>query len=167
MTSSSLQSALPRVTFTAKFLATAKPGRDANGEPRYKEYRDAISLLRWAVQPSGHGSPIIRYRRPGTGKSAKLTFDHKLSLAALRHAAAAAVVQIEQGTDPSPPRVAAAAKPAQADNETSRRRSSCSWSCTPGAGIGRAPSRALSGSSAGWSCRHGGGARSTASAVGM
>ena len=118
MTSSSLPSTLPRVTFTPKFLATAKPGRDANGEPRYIEYRDAISPLRWAVQPSGHGSPIIRYRRPGTYKSAKLTFDRKLSLAALRHAAAAAVVQIEEGTDPSPPRVAAAAKPAQADDET-------------------------------------------------
>jgi hypothetical protein len=42
------------VTFTAKFVTSAKPRRNAAGEPVYIEYRDAISPLRLAVQPSGH-----------------------------------------------------------------------------------------------------------------
>jgi integrase len=89
-------------TFTAKFVAAAKPRRNAASEPIYTEYRDAISPLRLAVQPSGHRSLIVRYRRPADGKPAKLTLVNGITLAAARHAAAAALLQLEQGIDPSP-----------------------------------------------------------------
>lgn len=93
------------VNFTVKFVTSAKPQRNTAGAPKYTEYKDAISPLRLAVQESGHKSAIVRYRRPD-GRPAKLTLkDVPLTaLAALRHAAAAALVQLEQGIDPSPPR---------------------------------------------------------------
>jgi integrase len=92
-----------RFAFTARFLATAKPQLNAAGVPEYTEYRDAISPLRLAVQSSGHRSLIVRYRRPGDGKPAKLTL-RDMGLAAARHAAAAALLQLEKGVDPSPRR---------------------------------------------------------------
>jgi integrase len=88
--------------FTTKFMASAKP---RNGD--YTEYRDALSPLRLAVQPSGHKSLIVRYRRPDDGKTAKLTVKDAGTLAAARHAAVAALEKIERGVDPSPRRTAA------------------------------------------------------------
>jgi integrase len=95
------------VTFTAKFVTSAKPRRNGTGASEYTEYRDAISPLRLAVQPSGVRSLIVRYRRPDDGKSAKLTLRTTTSLAAARHAAAAAMLKLEQGIDPSPRRLPA------------------------------------------------------------
>jgi Arm DNA-binding domain len=104
-------------TFTAKFVAAAKPRRNAAGEPVYTEYRDAISPLRLAVQSSGHRSLIVRYRRPSDGKTAKLTLSNEATLAAARHAAAAALLQLERGIDPSPRRSSpASAAPARDDS---------------------------------------------------
>jgi integrase len=93
--------------FTAKFLASAGARTDAAGAPVYTEYKDAISPLRLTVQPSGHKSAIVRYRRPD-GRPAKLTIKGVplTALAALRQAAATALAQLEQGVDPSPPRAA-------------------------------------------------------------
>jgi integrase len=94
-------------TFTVKFVAAAKPHRNATGESVYTELRDAISPLRLAIQPSGHRSLIVRYRRPIDGKPAKLTLN-ETTLGAARHAAAAALLQLEQGIDPSPRRTSPA-----------------------------------------------------------
>jgi hypothetical protein len=106
MSVSEKASTVTSVTFTTKFLATAKPRGNTAGEPVYTEYKDVISPLRLAVQPSGHKSAVVRYRRPD-GCTAKLTLKGVplSSLAALRHAAAAALAQLEQGIDPSPRRV--------------------------------------------------------------
>ena len=87
--------------FTTKFMSSAKP---RNGS--YTEYRDALSPLRLAVQSSGHKSFIVRYRRPGDGKTAKLTLQNVNTLAAARHTAVAALEKIERGIDPSPRRTA-------------------------------------------------------------
>jgi Arm DNA-binding domain len=108
-------------TFTAKFIATAGARTDAAGAPVYTEYKDAISPLRLAVQPSGHKSAVVRYRRPD-GRTAKLTLkDVPLtSLAALRHAAAAALAQLEQGIDPSPPRATPTPAPSARDDSIER-----------------------------------------------
>jgi integrase len=109
------------VTFTIKFVTSAKPRRNAAGAPIYTEYKDVISPLRLAVQESGHKSAIVRYRRPD-GRPAKLTFkDIPLtSLAVLRQAAAAAFVQLEQGNDPSPPRTATQLAPPLQDDSIER-----------------------------------------------
>jgi integrase len=105
-----------RLAFTARFVETARPDRKATGEPKYTEYSDAISPLRLAVQPSGYRSLIVRYRRPNDGKPAKLTLKDGLSLAAARHAAAAAMLQLEQGNDPSPRRSPAKPQPSGDDD---------------------------------------------------
>jgi integrase len=105
------------IVFTARFLATAKPRRSATGAPVYTEYRDAISPLRLAVQSSGYRSLIIRYRRPGDGKTAKYTLKNSMTLAASRHAAAAVMLQLEQGIDPSPRRSFTAA-PHRGDDDS-------------------------------------------------
>jgi integrase len=105
-------------TFTAKFMASAKPRCNVAGAPVYTEYKDAISPLRLAVQPSGHKRAIVRYRRPD-GRTAKLTLKGVplSSLAALRQAAATALAQLEEGIDPSPPRAATQpAAPVQDDS---------------------------------------------------
>ena len=79
--------------------------------PRAKrtEYPDAgCPGLYLIVQPGGGRSWALRYRRPG-GKSAKLTLgaagEDGLSLAAARHAAAAARLRLDQGADPAPKRL--------------------------------------------------------------
>jgi integrase len=90
---------------TARTVETAKPKRNAGGEALRAEYPDAACPgLYLVVQPRGARSWALRYRRPG-GKSAKLTLGDAgkggLSLAAARHAAAAARHRLEQGIDPA------------------------------------------------------------------
>jgi integrase len=108
-------------TFTAKFIAHVRARTSAAGTPVYTEYKDAISPLRLAVQPSGHKSAVVRYRRPD-GRTAKLTLkDVPLTaLAALRHAAAAALARLEQGIDPSPSRATPAPAPPARDDSIER-----------------------------------------------
>src|ERR1700730_8541889 len=94
---------------TDRFVANAKPGRDDAGKPIRAEYSDAACPgLRLIVQPTGSRSWALRYRRPD-GRTAKKTFDGKLSLAAARAAASAARLELERGTDPAPPRLPIAA----------------------------------------------------------
>jgi integrase len=69
---------------------------------RYFEVADGTSGLRLAVFPSGAKSWIARYRRPDSGKTAKLTIGKcpamSLSTARIRVAEASAAVAV--GTDP-------------------------------------------------------------------
>src|SRR5262245_53792584 len=88
---------------TARFVGAAKP------QARRTEYPDAgCPGLHLIVQTTGTRSWAMRYRRPD-GKSAKLTLgkagEGGLSLASARHAAAAARLRLEQGTDPAPKRL--------------------------------------------------------------
>jgi integrase len=94
---------------TDRFVANAKPKRDAAGKLIRAEYSDAASPgLRLIVQGTGSRSWALRYRRPD-GRTAKKTFDGKLSLTAARAAASAARLELERGTDPAPQRLPAAA----------------------------------------------------------
>jgi len=81
----------------------------------YYELADA-SGLRLGIQPTGSRSWLTRYRRPGDGKTAKLTHDAS-SLAAARVAHAEALRQLAEGIDPGADkqRVRAEAKQAEAD----------------------------------------------------
>lgn len=90
---------------TARTVETARPKRNGVGKTVRTEYPDAACIgLYLIVQPSGARSWALRYRRPG-GKTAKLTLgaagEGGLSLAAARHAAAAARHRLEQGIDPA------------------------------------------------------------------
>jgi len=63
------------------------------------------------VQPSGKKSFALRYRRPGTGKPAKLTLGNGgMSLAMARKAAADAMLEVSQGRDPGAQKKVAGAK---------------------------------------------------------
>jgi integrase len=95
---------MPTRVLTARTVETARP-RQSAGQLARAEYPDAACIgLYLVVQPSGARSWALRYRRPG-GKSAKLTLGDAgkggLSLAAARHAAAAARHRLEQGIDPA------------------------------------------------------------------
>jgi integrase len=90
---------------TARAVEIARPKQNATGQPVRTEYPDAACIgLYLIVQPSGARSWALRYRRPG-GENAKLTLgdagEDGLSLAAARHAAAAARHRLEQGIDPA------------------------------------------------------------------
>jgi integrase len=90
---------------TDRFVANAKPRRDAAGKAIRAEYSDAACPgLRLLVQPTGSKSWALRYRRPD-GRTAKKTFPGTLTLAAARAAASAARLEIERGTDPAPQRL--------------------------------------------------------------
>jgi hypothetical protein len=91
------------------------PGRASS--PAVRSTASFATTHRLAVQASGHKSAIVRFRRPD-GRTAKLTLKGTpFTLAALRHAAAAAMAQLEDGIDPSPPRVSApAVAPAARDH---------------------------------------------------
>src|SRR5262245_5487678 len=67
------------------------------------ELTDGTSGLRLVVQPSGARSWCIRYRRPGSRRTAKLTIGSwpAVSLAQARADAAAALREIADGNDPS------------------------------------------------------------------
>jgi integrase len=94
---------------TARAVETMRPRRDAAGEAIRAEYPDAACPgLYLVVQPSGARSWALRYRRPN-GKTAKLTLGKDLTLAAARHAASAARLQLERGADPAPKRLSATA----------------------------------------------------------
>jgi integrase len=68
------------------------------------------------VQPGGHKSYAVRYRF--AGKTRKLTLPGGLSLAAVRRAAADALYQVEQGTDPAVTRAQQKQKQRLADADT-------------------------------------------------
>ena len=74
----------------------------ANLKPRAARYEvpDSSSGLRVVVQPSGARGWCVRFRRPDR-RSAKLTLDSTLSLAAARIAAAAALHDVAVGKDPA------------------------------------------------------------------
>src|SRR5262245_8217039 len=67
------------------------------------ELTDGTSGLRLVVQPSGARSWCIRYRRPDSRKTAKLTLGSwpAVSLAQARAEAAAALREIDNGVDPA------------------------------------------------------------------
>ncbi len=63
------------------------------------------------VQPSGKKSFALRYRRPGTGRPAKLTLGNGgMALALARKAAADAMLEVSQGRDPGAEKKVARAK---------------------------------------------------------
>jgi integrase len=71
------------------------------------------------LQPSGHRSWCVRYRRPQDGKPAKLTLGNGgMTLAEARKAAADAMLEIERGRDPGRAKEAARAKLAAAKADT-------------------------------------------------
>jgi integrase len=67
---------------------------------RYEIADAAAHGLRVVVWPSGEQSYILRYRRPGNRKTAKLTFQRGISLATARKLAADANYELAQGRDP-------------------------------------------------------------------
>jgi integrase len=99
---------MPRQLLTARFVAAAKPRRNAAGAAVRTEYPDAgCAGLHLIVQPTGACSWALRYRQPDR-ISVKITLGRAgeggLSLAAARHAAAAARHRIERGDKPTPAR---------------------------------------------------------------
>lgn len=98
-----------KMTSLAKKLLTARSVETAQPKATRAEYPDAGSPgLYLIVQPTGARSWALRYRRPD-GTNAKLTLgkagEGGLSLAAARHAAAAARLRLEQGDDPAAKRL--------------------------------------------------------------
>jgi integrase len=90
---------------TARFVAAARPKRNGVGNAVRAEYPDAACPgLHLIVQPTGSRSWAFRFRRRTDRKSVKLTIgkagEGGLSLAAARHAAAAARHRFEQGVAP-------------------------------------------------------------------
>src|SRR5262245_45239697 len=94
-----------RKRLTTKAIENAKPRAE-----RY-EISDGGGPLRLVVQPSGHKSFAVRYRRPNKEKkTAKLTLDPAwpvLTLASARKAAADALHDLAQGNDPAKARAEA------------------------------------------------------------
>jgi integrase len=82
---------------TALTIENLKPG------PVRREIPDGKSRgLYLVLQPSGHRSWCVRYRRPQDGRPAKYTIGNgNLSLATARKLAADAMLEIEQGRDPA------------------------------------------------------------------
>jgi len=76
--------------------------------------------LRVVVWPSGERSYILRYRRPGNKKPAKLTFQRGISLAAARKLAADANYELQQGRDPGEAKKDAKTKAAKVAADTVR-----------------------------------------------
>jgi integrase len=74
-----------------------------NAKPRpvgYEISDDDQRGLRLAVHPTGQKSWVVRYRRPVSGKSRKLTLKPGLGLAEARKLAGDAMFQVAQGIDP-------------------------------------------------------------------
>jgi len=84
----------PRVRLTPKTIENLRP------QGAYYEVRDVLSPLRIGVQSSGHKSFLFRYRRPGNGKAAKLTFPAGTTLADARVLAAVAAKDVAEKRDP-------------------------------------------------------------------
>lgn len=94
---------MPVKVLTARSIEALRP------QAKRTEYADASCPgLYLLLQPSGARSWALRYRRPD-GRTAKQTLgkggEGGLSLAAARHAAAAARLRLDQGTDPAPQRL--------------------------------------------------------------
>jgi integrase len=85
---------------------------------RYEVPDAAARGLRVVVWPSGVKSYILRYRRPNTKKTAKLTLQAGISLAAARKAAADANYELQQGRDPGEAKKDVRAKAAAAAADT-------------------------------------------------
>src|SRR5262245_51106036 len=89
-------------------------------KPKDQYYEEVdTSGLRIGVQPSGSKSLLSRYRRPGSGKPAKLTHGKfpALSLSAARVAHAQALAAVAAGIDPGEAKRRAKADAAQAEAE--------------------------------------------------
>src|SRR5262245_50546060 len=73
-----------------------------NPKAQYFEEVDGTSGLRLAVFPSGAKSWLVRYRRPDSGKTAKLTIGKypPMTLAEARVRVAEARAAVANGTDP-------------------------------------------------------------------
>src|SRR5262245_51263914 len=85
------------------------------------EVSDGGSPLRVIVQPSGAKTWAIRYRRPGSGETAKLTLTPSwpdLTLASARKKAADALHDLAEGNDPAKARAETKIKEAAAKANT-------------------------------------------------
>src|SRR5215471_6754951 len=104
-----------RRRLTTKTIENLNPA-----EKRY-ERSDGGGPLRIVVQPTGHKAFAIRYRRPNSGKTAKLTLEPPwpaLTLASARKAAADALHDLAEGNDPAKTRAEAKIKDAAAKADT-------------------------------------------------
>jgi integrase len=102
---------------TVRAVKAAQPKLSRTGQLVRAEYPDAACPgLYLLVEPTGARSWALRYRRPSDRKTAKLTLgkatEDGLTLAAARHAAAAARLRLERGEDPSGRRQVKTAAPA-------------------------------------------------------
>ena len=105
-----------RKTLTALSIENMKPGNVRREMPDGKSRG-----LYLVLQPSGHRSWAVRYRRPDDGKPVKLTVGNGgMSLAAARKAAADALFEVSQGRDPAKAREVAKARVATARANTLR-----------------------------------------------
>jgi Arm DNA-binding domain len=104
-----------RRRLTTKTIENLKPA-----EKRY-ERSDGGGPLRIVVQPTGHKAFAVRYRRPNSGKTAKLTLEPPwpaLTLASARKAAADALHDLAEGNDPAKTPAEAKIKDAAAKADT-------------------------------------------------
>ena len=104
-----------RGRLTTKTIENLKPA-----EKRY-ERSDGSGPLRIVVQPTGHKAFAVRYRRPNSGKTAKLTLEPPwpaLTLASARKVAADALHDLAEGNDPAKTRAEAKIKDAAAKADT-------------------------------------------------
>jgi hypothetical protein len=104
-----------RRRLTTKTIENLKPA-----EKRY-ERSDGGGPLRIVVQPTGHKAFAVRYRRPTSGKTAKLTLEPPwpaLTLASARKAAADALHDLAEGNDPAKTPAEAKIKDAAAKADT-------------------------------------------------
>jgi len=97
---------------TRKHGLTALAVENAKPSAVRREIPDGKSRgLYLVVQPSGKKSFALRYRRPDTGRPAKLTLGNGgMSLAMARKAAADAMLEVSQGRDPGAQKKVAWAK---------------------------------------------------------
>jgi integrase len=98
--------------FTDAYLRSLKPEGDVYEQPDLK-----ARGLRVVVWPSRKKSFIVRYRRPNSGKSAKLSLGW-IPLAAARKAAGDVFEELRHGRDPAEAKKAAKAKAATVAADT-------------------------------------------------
>ena len=101
----------------------AKPELDPEGKPTGKllgrEVPDAGAPgLYIIIRSSGRHGYCVRYRRPGSGKTAKLTLPRGIGLAQARKFAADAMLQVAQGLDPGLAKMSAKRKATDAAANT-------------------------------------------------
>jgi integrase len=85
-----------------------------------REIPDGNLGLYHIVQPSGVRSWAVRYRRPGSGKTAKLTIGKypPMTLAQAREKASAALLEVAEGRDPGAAKQQAKAEQSERDSDT-------------------------------------------------